>query len=508
MNTKNNILDKLVGILIKGKNINLNYFLIIILISSNIVVLLLDLIACIFHFIPVISGVIVACTVFVMWTCCLLEYRRDKNSPKVRYIYASFMFLGIMEITFLLGYDIFYSVSYVIPLLFVVFLDIKLIIFISTYVVLINIGSTIKNLVTGYMQTGDKIEVDEIVFMLVQNSTTICFVLVLVGVAYIIKKMNEIKVSEIEEVSDNNAKLLDNVLKAAEKVKENASKGTQYMDDLNKLSEDSFNIFTEIASGNEENTERVEKQSEMSTHITELIDKVVSNTEIAKSTTETSIKELGKSKKLMGELKEQSSQIINTNNDVLKSLEAFIQSAKKVRNITEGIAEISDETNLLSLNATIESARAGEAGKGFAVVAEHIRRLAVLTGEFTGDIEKIVNALESNAQGTQSVIEEVIKSIENENETIDTTVSQFETMENDMKNLEYNMGSIYESTSEVVTYNKGIMEHIEQLSASTEELAKFTKEAMDKSKENVIKTNNTKDVIDELEMVVGNLVSN
>ena len=197
MNTKNNILDKLVGILIKGKNINLNYFLIIILISSNIVVLLLDLIACIFHFIPVISGVIVACTVFVMWTCCLLEYRRDKNSPKVRYIYASFMFLGIMEITFLLGYDIFYSVSYVIPLLFVVFLDIKLIIFISTYVVLINIGSTIKNLVTGYMQTGDKIEVDEIVFMLVQNSTTICFVLVLVGVAYIIKKMNEIKVSEI-----------------------------------------------------------------------------------------------------------------------------------------------------------------------------------------------------------------------------------------------------------------------------------------------------------------------
>jgi methyl-accepting chemotaxis protein len=344
--------------------------------------------------------------------------------------------------------------------------------------------------------------------MLVQNSTTICFVLVLVGVAYIIKKMNEIKVSEIEEVSDNNAKLLDNVLKAAEKVKENASKGTQYMDDLNKLSEDSFNIFTEIASGNEENTERVEKQSEMSTHITELIDKVVSNTEIAKSTTETSIKELGKSKKLMGELKEQSSQIINTNNDVLKSLEAFIQSAKKVRNITEGIAEISDETNLLSLNATIESARAGEAGKGFAVVAEHIRRLAVLTGEFTGDIEKIVNALESNAQGTQSVIEEVIKSIENENETIDTTVSQFETMENDMKNLEYNMGSIYESTSEVVTYNKGVMEHIEQLSASTEELAKFTKEAMDKSKENVIKTNNTKDVIDELEMVVGNLVSN
>jgi methyl-accepting chemotaxis protein len=62
----------------------------------------------------------------------------------------------------------------------------------------------------------------------------------------------------------------------------------------------------------------------------------------------------------------------------------------QIKFVAEGIGEISAQTSLLSLNATIESARAGDAGKGFAVVAEEVRQLAKRTESSTNEIRTLV----------------------------------------------------------------------------------------------------------------------
>ncbi|MEZ9538899.1 methyl-accepting chemotaxis protein [Shewanella sp. 10N.286.51.B8] len=86
---------------------------------------------------------------------------------------------------------------------------------------------------------------------------------------------------------------------------------------------------------------------------------------------------------------------INEASIAIKTLDQDVQS---IASILEVISAISEQTNLLALNAAIEAARAGEQGRGFAVVADEVRTLAQRTQSSTDDIKRMTERLKSGAQ--------------------------------------------------------------------------------------------------------------
>ena len=82
-------------------------------------------------------------------------------------------------------------------------------------------------------------------------------------------------------------------------------------------------------------------------------------------------------------------------NAFTRKLSTISQRASGITSVVTAIAKVADQTNLLSVNATIEAEKAGESGRGFRIVAQEIRRLADQTALATKDIERMVRDMQA-----------------------------------------------------------------------------------------------------------------
>jgi len=98
--------------------------------------------------------------------------------------------------------------------------------------------------------------------------------------------------------------------------------------------------------------------------------------------------------------------------EAASTIQALGESGKRIGSIVEVIRQISEQTSLLALNASIEAAHAGEQGRGFAVVADEVSSLAKRVGQSAKDIEQLIASISEQTQQAVSAMQNVTRAFE------------------------------------------------------------------------------------------------
>ena len=159
------------------------------------------------------------------------------------------------------------------------------------------------------------------------------------------------------------------------------------------------------------------------------------------------------------------------------------QSVLKIKEATNLITSIAEETNLLALNASIEAARAGENGKGFAVVASQIQKLAEQSNQSTQHIESIITSLITDSEKAVETMDEVKNIMEQQNTKIEKTGKSFGEVSEEIiysndsiKTITYEAQKIDEARKNVIDIVQNLTAISQENSAVTEETSASTNE--------------------------------
>ena len=185
---------------------------------------------------------------------------------------------------------------------------------------------------------------------------------------------------------------------------------------------------------------------------------------------------------------------------VITTVEEFAAEFEKITNMTSSIRSISEQTNLLALNAAIEAARAGEQGRGFAVVADEVKALASQSGKTAEQITKLMNNLSNSMEG----LSERTKALGTANRHHNATEEE-ENSADSAKRVQTALEQTKSTTIEIAEHSQQQVKDLNHIMQNVAEMAESSKDTIKGSAANMKIGENLIGCIDELKTAINTI---
>jgi twitching motility protein PilJ len=164
-----------------------------------------------------------------------------------------------------------------------------------------------------------------------------------------------------------------------------------------------------------------------------------------------------------------------------KRIKRLGESSQEIGEIVELISDITEQTNILALNAAIQAASAGEAGRGFTVVAEEVQRLAERSSEATKQIGAIVKTIQTDTNSAVAAMEKSTEGVVEGARLSDAAgkaLTEIETVSNSLARLIQSISTATEAQTQVASQVTKNMQQIQEITSQTTQGTKLTADSV------------------------------
>lgn len=236
--------------------------------------------------------------------------------------------------------------------------------------------------------------------------------------------------------------------------------------------------MNELARGTQEQARAADEVASTIHSVVEQIDRAGTKTKVIAEYSTTVIAEARQGEEDTQTILRHINDLSNASNRATSVIQKLQERSLQIESIVGKIREITEQTQLLALNASIEAARAGEYGRGFGVVALEVGKLAEKSAQAVHDVEAVLGNIQSMVSNAVEVMEEGVEQANEGRKVITETSERFNQIFASINKVAAEIQAVALETAGLSTANKRVLEEIDTIAAISEQTAANTEEVM------------------------------